>query len=86
MLNPWGQNPWGQTPAALDADLCLDWELTAFHNPHNKFAHADRYDRLVKGFMKYPGATTRERVEAFAKEQGFTDSDIARFRQIMLVP
>ena len=67
-----------------DADLCLDWELTAFHNPNHKFAHADRYDKLVAGFGKYPGANTREKAERYAKSLGFTDEDIAKFRKIML--
>ena len=67
-----------------DADLCLDWELTAFHNPNHKFAHAERYDKLVAGFAKYPGANARERAEGYVKALGFTDMDIARFREIML--
>ena len=41
---------------------------------------------LVAVFAKYPGATERERVEAYVKAQGFTDADIAKFRTIMLEP
>lgn len=67
-----------------DADLVLDWELTAFHNPNHKFAHEARYDQLVGGFAKYPGATARERAEGYVKSLGFTDEDIAKFRKIML--
>ena len=67
-----------------DEDLVLDWELTAFHNPNHKFAHADRYDKLVAGFGKYPGANARERAEGYVKSLGFTDEDIAKFRKIML--
>lgn len=67
-----------------DADLVLDWELTAFHNPNHKFAHADRYDKLVAGFDKYPGANAREKAEGYAKSLGYTDEDIAKFRRIML--
>ena len=67
-----------------DEDLVLDWELTAFHNPNHKFAHADRYDKLVAGFGKYPGANARERAEGYVKSLGFTDEDIAKYRKIML--
>ena len=67
-----------------EADLCLDWELTAFHNPNPKFAHADRYDRLVEGFAKYPGSNACERAEGYVKALGFTDADIAKFRELML--
>lgn len=67
-----------------DADLVLDWELTAFHNPNHKFAHADRYDKLVAGFGKYPGSNACERAEGYVKAMGYTDADIAKFRAIML--
>ena len=67
-----------------DEDLVLDWELTAFHNPNHKFAHADRYDKLVAGFGKYPGSNARERAEGYVKSLGFTDEDIAKYRKIML--
>ena len=67
-----------------DADVLLDWELTAFQNPNHLFAHGPRYDELVKRFGRYPGSCSRERVEAFVREQGFTDADIAAFRSIML--
>ena len=69
-----------------DDDLLLDWELTAFSSTGRQFSHEKRYDRLVAGFRKYPGACTRDRVEAFVREQGFTDADIARLREMLLVP
>ena len=34
-------------------------------------------------FDAYPGANTREKVEAYVKELGFTDADIEKFRKIM---
>ena len=67
-----------------DEDVLLDWELTALQNPNHRFAHEHRYDVLVAKFANYPGATARERVEAFVKGQGFTDADIETFRSIML--
>ena len=69
-----------------DEDLLFDWELTAFSSTGRQFSHEKRYDRLVAGFRKYPGACTRDRVEAFVREQGFTDADIARLREMLLVP
>ena len=67
-----------------DEDLVFDWELTALANPSVGFAHEKRYDKLVAGFLKYPGSTTGERVAAFVKSLGFTDADIARLREILL--
>jgi protein-tyrosine phosphatase len=67
-----------------DAELLLDWEITAFNNPNPRFAHKDRYDQLVAGFRKRPGATTAEKVANYVKSVGFTDADIEKFRAIML--
>ena len=67
-----------------DRELECDWEVTAFTNPNPHFAHAERYDKFVAEFGKYPGNTARERVEAYVKARGFTDADIAKFRSIML--
>lgn len=66
-----------------DRELECDWEVTAFTNPNPHFAHEERYDKFVAEFGKYPGSTTRERVEAYVKARGFTDADLARFRSIM---
>ena len=67
-----------------DAELLLDWEITAFNNPNPRFAHKDRYDPLVAGFRKLPGATTAEKVVNYVKSVGFTDADIEKFRALML--
>ena len=67
-----------------DAELLLDWEITVFNNPNPRFAHKDRYDPLVAGFMKLPGATTAEKMVNYVKSVGFTDADIEKFRAIML--
>ena len=66
------------------ADMLLDWEITVFSTKNMGFAHKERYDRLVEGFMKYPGATMREKVEAFVVEQGFTREEIDRLRDFLL--
>jgi len=65
-------------------DRLLDWELTAFSNPNPKFAHADRYDKLVEGLAKFPGATDVEKAEAYAKSIGLTDGEIAKIRGLLL--
>ena len=67
-----------------DRELECDWEVTAFVNPNPHFAHAERYDKFVEEFKKYPGSTSRERVEAYVKARGFSDADIEKFRSIML--
>ena len=67
-----------------DGDMLFDWELTALVNLDVGFAHEKRYDKLVDGFLNYPGSTTAERVAAFVKSLGFTDADIARLREILL--
>ena len=64
-------------------ELWKDWEVTAFQNGKLDFG-MHRIERLVAVFAKYPGASERERVEAYVKAQGFTDGDIAKFRAIML--
>ncbi len=65
-------------------DLYRDWEVTGFSKSKLDFRHETRFDKLVKGFDAYPGATIHERVVAFVKSCGFTDADIARFRDLML--
>ena len=65
-------------------DLYRDWEVTGFEKSKIDFRHETRFDKLVKGFNAYPGATIHERVVAFVKSCGFTDADIARFRELML--
>ena len=65
-------------------ELYKDWEVTGFDKSKLEFRHETRFDKLVKGFDAYPGATIHERVEAFVKSCGFTDADIARFRDLML--
>ena len=67
-----------------DDELDKDWEFTVFTYKDQSFGHKTRFDKLRKVFDAYPGATTREKVEAYVKKLGFTDADIAKFRDIML--
>lgn len=65
-------------------ELAKDWEATGFWNPSVGFVHEALYDKLVKVFDAYEGATLCERVEGYVKSLGFTDADIASFRGMML--
>ena len=67
-----------------DEELDKDWEFTVFIYNDQNFGHKTRFDKLRKVFAAYPGANTREKVEAYVKELGFTDADIEKFRGIML--
>ena len=67
-----------------EADLLLDWELTAFCSSSSDFKRKTRYDKLVAAFAEFPGTCARERVEGFVLSLGFSDADISRFRGIML--
>ena len=69
-----------------EEELSLDWEVTAFHSHHEYFQHGPLYGRLVEGFDRFPGATIRERVEAYILDLGFTRDDIATLRDILLEP
>ena len=67
-----------------EEELYLDWEVTGFWNPHSSFNHARRFDKLVEGFMKVPGATLHEKIENYVLDLGFTKDDINKFRSLML--
>ena len=66
-----------------DEELDKDWEITCFIYESQSFGHESRFDKLRHVFDAYPGANTREKVEAYVKELGFTDADIEKFRKIM---
>ncbi len=67
-----------------EEELWRDWEVTGFWSTEPKFNHADRFQKLVAGFDKWPGDTLRERVEAYFLGLGFTDADLARLRDLLL--
>ena len=67
-------------------DLYLDWEVTGFWNRDVNFNHEKRFNHLVKVFDAFPGATIHEKVAVYVKSLGFTDADIAKFRELMLEP
>ena len=69
-----------------DDDLDKDWDFTCFVYESQSFGHESRFDKLRAVFDAYPGATTREKVEAYLKELGFGDEDFEKLRRIMLEP
>ncbi len=69
-----------------EEELWRDWEGTGFQSGNVSFNHRARFDKLVKVFDAFPGATIHERVAAYVKSVGFTDADIAKFRELMLEP
>ena len=69
-----------------EEELWRDWEVTAFQKEKIDFGHRTRFSKLVKVFDAFPGATIHEKVVAYVKSVGFTDADIAKFRELMLEP
>jgi len=66
-------------------DLRADWGHTARAIPNwpgPRFAKG--LDELTAVLETYPGASLREKIEAYVLARGFTRTDIARFRELML--
>ena len=76
----------GAVLGMFDDDLDKDWDFTCFVYESQSFGHESRFDKLRAVFDAYPGATTREKVEAYLKELGFGDEDFQKLRRIMLEP
>jgi len=64
-------------------ELMKDWELSIFDTADAGFAPA-RIKGLVDMLVGYPGADINARVEAFVKDCGLTDGDIAKIRANLL--
>ena len=61
----------------------VDYTLTSFSTSGIRTAKA--FDHMAKkAFKSKPGTSFNEKIEAFARECGFTADDIAKFRRIML--
>jgi protein-tyrosine phosphatase len=66
--------------ALCDVDeetLIKDWELTCCYTPRLNFVHEKCIDRLLVMLSKYPGITVKERVKAFLRDCGVTESEMA---------
>ena len=64
-------------------DVSKDWQLTAFFNKNLAFEDT-RYDSLLDGLSKFPGATWRDKAEEYAKACGVCDDEIAQLREWLL--
>ena len=69
-----------------EEELWRDWEVTGFWTTEPNFNHADRFQKLVDSFDKWPGETLRERVEAYFFSMGFDEADLTLLRNILLEP
>ena len=70
-----------------DEELYRDWECSGFTNPGNWFCHKDLFLQLYTDVLdRYPGATTRQKAEAYLRDCGFTGEDIEKLRRILLEP
>ena len=68
-------------------ELWQDWEATHFWYPNAKISSKTRLRYLPESLKKaYPGADECEAVRRYVLSLGFTESDIARFREALLEP
>lgn len=67
-----------------DEELNRDWECSGFTNPGNWFRHENLFNQIYDVINAYPGANTREKVEAYLKACGLTDADFAFLRGLLL--
>jgi len=74
----------GALLGVAEEDLYRDWEATGFWLDERDFIHRTRFDKLIRVFDGFPGATLHERVKAYVKDLGFTDADIETLREILL--
>lgn len=68
----------------VEEDLYRDWEATGFWLNERDFIHRTRFDKLVRTFNRFPGETLNARVVNYVRMLGFKDSDIEKFRKMML--
>ena len=67
----------------VDADLLhKDWQYT--WTATGKEVPEERWEKLMKVFSEYEGATLNEKIEKFVLSNGFTAEDIEKFRTLML--
>lgn len=73
----------GAVLGVSDADLVADWETTALYSTYMGFTHA-KIDALRKLLDGYVGNTLSDKAAAYIAGCGFTEDDIAKFREMML--
>ena len=84
----------GVSPSDLACDYCFttfarsEWEPWNTGGGFDEAGQPRKYalDRTRAAIGAFPGATENERIESYVKSLGFTDADIAAFRDFMLEP
>ena len=84
----------GVSPSDLACDYCFttfarnEWTPWNTGGGFDETGRPRKYalDRTREAIGAFPGATENERIESYVKSLGFTDSDIAAFRDFMLEP
>jgi protein-tyrosine phosphatase len=67
----------------VEAELLhKDWQYT--WSKRGKEVPEERWEKLMKVFSEYEGATLNEKIEKFVLSNGFTVEDIEKFRSLML--
>ena len=67
-----------------DDTLVKDWELTGCYTARSSLKHEDCIDRLQDSLLRYPGNSTKERVQAFLRSCGVTDVQMDAVRTAIL--
>ena len=67
-----------------EEDIWRDYQTTAFIGGINDSRHLQWFTDFVKSFGRYEGATLADRIARYFLALGFTEKDIAAFREIML--
>jgi len=73
--------------ALCDVDddvLVKDWELTGCYTARSSLRHEDCIDRIQDSLLRYPGGSTKERVQTFLRSCGVTDAQMDAVRTAML--
>ena len=67
-----------------DDEIRLDYQITAWQGGVNDAKHYRWFNNLVASFDKFEGATLSQRICAYFRSIGFSDSDLDRIREILL--
>ncbi len=65
-------------------ELNKDWECSGFSNAGNWFRHETLFNQILDVMSKYPGTNMCEKAEAYVRDCGLTDDDIAKLRGLLL--
>jgi hypothetical protein len=66
-----------------DDTLVKDWELTGCYTARSSLKHENCIDRLQDSLLRYPGNSTKERVQAFLRSCGVPDAQMEAVRTAM---